>query len=151
VVRGVPNFETWDETYIHTKHNPDRTVLEVRRDGEHEEPWTWVRNYGKGRVFYTAWGHDQRTWGNEGFQQLLTQAVKWTAGDWALAQQLSEPDPPLTKLEVGLPIYERPPAPWNTLAGMVDTAQVALDPEQSYQLMQVRPGLHVEPYVSEPM
>ena len=150
VVRGVPEFESWDETYIHTKHNPDRTVLEVRRLDGHEEPWSWVRDYGKGRVFYTAWGHDQRTWGNEGFQQLVTQAVKWTAGDWALEQQLAEPRPAVTKLEVGLPIYERPPAPWNTLAGMVDTAQVALSPEESYQVMTARPGFRVEPFAGEP-
>ncbi len=151
VVRGVPVFETWDETYVHTKHNPDRTVLEVRRENGHDEPWTWIRSHGDGRIFYTAWGHDQRTWGNEGFQQLVTQAIKWTAGDWALTQTLDEPRPAVTTLEVPLPVYERPPAPWNTLAGMVDTAQVALSPEDSYRLMTVRPGLHVEPYAAEPL
>lgn len=151
VVRGVPPFETWDETYIHTKHNPNRTVLEVRRQDGHEEPWTWVRAYGEGRVFYTAWGHDERTWGNDGFQQLLTRAIKWTAGDWALEQTLTKAQPTTTRLEVGLPVYEPPPAPWNTLAGMVDTAQVALSPEQSYALMITRPGFRVEPYAAEPM
>jgi type 1 glutamine amidotransferase len=151
VVRGVPVFETWDETYVHTKHNPDRTVLEVRRENGHDEPYTWVRDYGQGRVFYTAWGHDERTWGNDGFQQLLARGIKWTAGDWALTQTLTEPQPATTRLEVGLPIYERPPAPWNTLAGMVDTAQVALDPAASYALMTVRPGLRIEPYAAEPM
>ncbi|MGH7449700.1 MAG: PVC-type heme-binding CxxCH protein, partial [Longimicrobiales bacterium] len=138
-------------TYIHTKHNPDRTVLEVRRQDGHEEPWTWVRDYGNGRVFYTAWGHDQRTWGNDGFQRLVAQAIRWTAGDWALDRQVSEPQPPVTKLEVGLPIYERPPAPWNTLKGFVDTAQVALAPAESYQLMTARPGFRVEPYAAEPL
>ena len=49
VMRGFTGFETWDETYVHTKHNADRTVLQVRDT----EPWTWVRNEGKGRVFYT--------------------------------------------------------------------------------------------------
>ena len=29
---------------------------------------------GKGRVFYTAWGHDQRTWGHPGFQNLVERA-----------------------------------------------------------------------------
>ncbi len=23
-IRGVPNFASWDETYVHTKHNPDK-------------------------------------------------------------------------------------------------------------------------------
>ncbi|HSL69875.1 MAG TPA: ThuA domain-containing protein, partial [Longimicrobiales bacterium] len=75
VMKGVPAYETRDETYIHTKHNPNRTVLAVRREGSHDEPWTWVRDYGKGRVFYTASGHDQATWGNAGFQQLVDNAV----------------------------------------------------------------------------
>ena len=42
-----------------------------------KEPWTWVRTQGKGRVFYTAWGHDERTWGNPGFQNLVERGVRW--------------------------------------------------------------------------
>ncbi|MEO8620059.1 MAG: ThuA domain-containing protein [bacterium] len=68
-IKGVPTFESWDETYVHARHNPvDRTVLEVRRENGRDEPYTWVRTYGKGRMFYTAWGHDERTWGQPGFQ-----------------------------------------------------------------------------------
>ncbi|HEX6938091.1 MAG TPA: PVC-type heme-binding CxxCH protein [Longimicrobiales bacterium] len=151
VLRGVPNFETWDETYVHTKHNPDRTVLEVRVQDGHEEPYTWVRTYSAGRIFYTAWGHDQRTWENEGFQQLLTQAIKWTAGDWAFNLKAAEPTPATTKLEVPIPLYERPPAPWNTLAGFVDTAQVPLSPEESIALTTVRPGFRLELFAAEPL
>jgi uncharacterized protein len=150
-VRGVPVIESWDETYVHTKHNPDRTVLEVRRQDGHDEPWTWVRNYGSGRVFYSAWGHDQRTWENESFQALVGRAVQWTAGDWALQQRLAEPAPATQRLDVPLPVYEPPPAPWNTIAGFVDTAEVALPPAESYQLMTVRPGFRVEPFAAEPM
>lgn len=150
-IQGVPNFETWDETYIHTKHNPDRVVLEVRVEDGHEEPYTWVRNYGAGRVFYTAWGHDHRTWENEGFQQLLTQAIKWAAGDWAFNLKAAEPTPATMKLEVPIPLYERPPAPWNTLKGFVDTAQVPLEPEESYALTTLRPGFRIEPFAAEPM
>ena len=42
-----------------------------------KEPWTWVRTQGKGRVFYTAWGHDQRTWSNPGFQNLVERGIRW--------------------------------------------------------------------------
>ena len=57
IMQGCDSFECWDETYVHHKHNEkDRTVLEVRTDRSVEEPWTWVRTHGKGRVFYTAWG-----------------------------------------------------------------------------------------------
>ena len=72
ILKGFTGFESWDETYVHTKHNEkNRTVLEYRTEGKNKEPWTWVRQQGNGRVFYTAWGHDERTWGNPGFQELI--------------------------------------------------------------------------------
>src|SRR4051812_2735499 len=66
IMSGFGGVETTgDEPYVHTKHNEqNRKVLEVRD----EEPYTWTRTEGKGRVFYTAWGHDDRTWANAGFQ-----------------------------------------------------------------------------------
>ena len=81
IMRGFGGFESWDETYVHTKHNEkDRTVLEYRQEGDRKEPWTWVRTHGKGRVFYTAWGHDDRTWGNPGFQNLVERGIRWAVG-----------------------------------------------------------------------
>src|SRR5215831_4476127 len=81
IMRGFQSFTSYDETYVHNKHNEkDRTVLEVRTDGDLKEPWTWVRTQGKGRVFYTAWGHDQRTWNHVGFHNLLERGLRWTVG-----------------------------------------------------------------------
>ncbi len=81
IMKGFEGFESWDETYVHTKHNEkDRTVLEYREEKGAKEPWTWVRTQGKGRVFYTAWGHDQRTWGNPGFQNLVERGIRWAVG-----------------------------------------------------------------------
>src|SRR5205085_2515007 len=63
------------------KHNEkDRTVLEYREENGAKEPWTWVRTQGKGRVFYTAWGHDQRTWGHPGFHNLVERGIRWAVG-----------------------------------------------------------------------
>jgi putative membrane-bound dehydrogenase-like protein len=81
VMKSFKGFESWDETYVHTKHNEkDRTVLEYRKEGDSKEPWTWVRTQGKGRVFYTAWGHDDKTWGNPGFQNLVERGIRWAVG-----------------------------------------------------------------------
>src|SRR5437867_373831 len=56
VMKGLSPIESWDETYVHTKHNTNRVVLAERRDNKGAEPYTWVREHGKGRVLYTAWG-----------------------------------------------------------------------------------------------
>ena len=78
LMKGYRSFESWDETYVHTKHNEkNRTVLEYRLEGDQREPWTWVRNEGKGRVFYTAWGHDSRTFSNPGFHNLIERGIRW--------------------------------------------------------------------------
>jgi uncharacterized protein len=81
IMKGFRGFTTWDETYVHAKLNEKgRTVLEFRAEGKDQEPWTWVRTQGKGRVFYTAWGHDERTWGNPGFQNLVERGIRWAVG-----------------------------------------------------------------------
>src|SRR5581483_11369643 len=81
------------------------TVLEYRVEGDKKEPWTWVRTQGKGRVFYTAWGHDQRTWSNPGFQELVERGIRWAVGkepvvgapkEQANAQEASFPVPQMT-------------------------------------------------------
>jgi type 1 glutamine amidotransferase len=78
-LEGIQPFQVWDETYVHTKHNPDRMVLMERVDDSGREPWTWVRTHGKGRVFYTAYGHDERVWAHPSFHRLLRNAIRWAA------------------------------------------------------------------------
>lgn len=80
IMAGLAPFKTWDETYVHTKHNPqDRIILQVRPDPAGDEPWTWIRTHGKGRVFYTAYGHDNRTFGHPGFHDLVERGIRWAA------------------------------------------------------------------------
>jgi type 1 glutamine amidotransferase len=63
VMQGIPSFTTKDETYVHDKLSKEIRVLSVRMEGDRKEPYTWVR-IGKGRVFYTAYGHDINTFNN---------------------------------------------------------------------------------------
>jgi uncharacterized protein len=87
VMAGMQPFQVWDETYVHTKHNTDRTVLMERVDETGREPWTWVRTHGKGRVFYTAYGHDERVWSNPNFHRLMRNAIRWAVRRDAGASQ----------------------------------------------------------------
>ena len=87
IMRGFAGFESFDETYHHTKHNEaNRVVLETHaekdKDGkELAEPWTWTRTHAKGRVFYTAWGHDDKTWAHAGFHNLVERGIRWACHD----------------------------------------------------------------------
>lgn len=80
VMAGIEPFQVWDETYVHSKINPDKTVLMERVDAQGREPYTWVRTHGKGRVFYTAYGHDERAWTHPMFQKLLLNGIRWSVG-----------------------------------------------------------------------
>lgn len=40
----------------------------------------WVKTYGKGRVFYTTFGHREEVWDNPDIQKLYFEATKWAMG-----------------------------------------------------------------------
>jgi putative membrane-bound dehydrogenase-like protein len=143
IMKGLEPFETWDETYVHHLHNPDRTVLMERVEGDHREPWTWTRTYGDGRIFYTAYGHDERTWKNPGFQQLVRNGILWAVGDERRAQweKLSFPEHVYTA-EANIPNYEkRDPPP---------KLQAPFTPEESMKFIQVPAGFELELFAAEP-
>jgi len=142
VMQSLSEFETWDETYVHEKINPDMTVLMERVENGHREPWTWVRKQGEGKVFYTAYGHDERTWGNPGFQELIANGVLWAVNDKA-KERLARLDIPVPTFEdAEIPNYEqRDPAP---------KFQHALSPEQSQKLVQVPVDFELQLFASEP-
>ena len=139
---GFQPFKTWDETYVHDLHTPDKTVLMERVAGDHREPWTWVKKYGRGRVFYTAYGHDERTWDNPGFHDLMERGIRWAVGD-ALSEGLDELTfPEMVYEEAVLPNYEkRDPPPM---------LQAPLDPGASQQMIQVPPGFELQLFAAEP-
>ena len=145
----VEPFETWDETYVHDHLTDDRTVLMERVEidssgGEIREPYTWVREQGEGRVFYTAYGHDERTWGNEGFQKLIEGGILWAVGDSVRAawDAFAAAVPELVYHEAKLPNYEqRDPPP---------KMQEPLSPEESQKLIHVPPQFELELFAAEP-
>ncbi|HEY1381687.1 MAG TPA: PVC-type heme-binding CxxCH protein, partial [Gemmataceae bacterium] len=141
VMKGFKGFESWDETYVHTKHNEkDRTVLEYRVEGDKKEPWTWVRTQGQGRVFYTAWGHDERTWGHPGFQNLVERGIRWACGgdpsvvpgyaDQAEMTKVSKDVKPFEYKEANVPFYP-PNQRFGATGANLKKMQLPLDPAES--------------------
>ena len=41
---------------------------------------SWVRDYGKGRVFYTSFGHVESAWDRPDIQKMFLETVKWVVG-----------------------------------------------------------------------
>ncbi len=151
VMQGLAPFTTsWDETYVHQRLNPDMTVLTTRTEVDgaatgKQEPYTWVRNQGKGRVFYTAYGHNDSTWTNSGFRELVNRGVLWAIGE------------PVTKriAKLAIPKVDIYDAANIAIADYtkryrVPAMQVALKPEESKKLMQVPADFDIQLFAAEP-
>jgi len=167
ILNGFEGFESWDETYVHHQHNAqDRIVLEYRVEGDQREPWTWVRTHGRGRVFYTAWGHDARTWGHPGFHNLIERGIRWVARDdlAVVPPYRSDPGPfvlemnpldpkrkPFEFVDVGarIPNYTRGDR-WGEQGESQRRMQKPMPPEESLRHAVVPVGFHVELFASEP-
>jgi len=141
-MKGVTAFTTWDETYVHDKLAKDIHVLTERVEGEHHEPYTWVKKYGKGKVFYTAYGHDEKTWKNPGFLKLLENGVLWSVSDVAKKEwnKLDKPAPAYS--DAKLPNYEKREGGFQL--------QAPMSPAASQQLIQVPVDFKLQLFASEP-
>jgi putative membrane-bound dehydrogenase-like protein len=136
LLKGWSNFTAWDETYVQTHVDDDRTILTMRGD----EPWSWVRDVGKGRLFYSASGHDARVWTTPGFFDMLLRAIVYTAGDDARLKEYPQFE---YDAHEWVPNYEqRDPQ---------DLMQRASTPQQAVDSLVVPAGMHVELFACEPM
>lgn len=61
--------------WTNTKLNPNQ----ARKDNDYAI--SWCREEGKGKVFYTAFGHDPKVWKDEKFQKHLFGGLKWATGE----------------------------------------------------------------------
>ncbi len=161
VMKGFGGFRSWDETYVHTKHNErGRTVLEERVEGDRREPWTWVRTEGRGRVFYTAWGHDQRTWAHPGFHNLVERGIRFAAGRDPAAAGPYVSHPEMTKAPEGLAAFEYQPAKvpfyvpkadWGKMGEPITEMQKPLDPAESRTHAITPVGFAIDLVAAEPL
>jgi putative membrane-bound dehydrogenase-like protein len=153
ITRNLTPFRTWDETYVHRRHNEEgRQVLQVRDEKGRDEPWTWVRTQGKGRVFYTAYGHDARTWQNPGFHDLLERGIRWVANKGEVFDsrpRVPSGLKPFSYQEAKLPRYV-PGAKWGTQGEPITEMQKPVSPAESLPHMAVPKGFHVELFAAEP-
>ena len=85
-----PSFEHTDEYYqikdfsrkdAHVILRLDVSHLDLKdpRVHHHDQdfPLVWAKMYGKGRVYYSALGHDPSNWDERAVQEMYFEAIKW--------------------------------------------------------------------------
>jgi len=81
-------FRWQDEIYQYDpRYKPENLRVLVSLDmqaSSPKEPWhvpvSWVREYGKGRVFSTNFGHNDATWKEPMFQKHMLEGIAWALG-----------------------------------------------------------------------
>lgn len=84
-------FQVVDEIYQTKNFEPDKcrvlmhldmSKVDMSRPGAKYKyvPITWVRDYGKGRVFYCGLGHRTEVWERQDVRDMWIGAVKWAMG-----------------------------------------------------------------------
>ena len=82
-------FTINDEFYQAKNFSPNARVLlrlDVSKMPPHAElrnqgfPLVWVKNYGKGRVMYSSFGHDASIYDNRDVAQMFLEGIKWALG-----------------------------------------------------------------------
>jgi type 1 glutamine amidotransferase len=79
----ISDFQ-WRDSKVLLRLDPNSVDLSKSglRKRFYNWPLAWTRKYGKGKVFYTALGHEQAVWQDPRFQELLLNGIKWTMGDF---------------------------------------------------------------------
>ena len=90
-MKGFPHeFVTRDEIYQMKNFSRDRvrvlarldeTKIDLKNPRVHRTDGdfalAWARKYGKGRVFYSAFGHTTESWDDPAMQKMWLEAIKW--------------------------------------------------------------------------
>ena len=85
-------FRLKDEIYQYDpRFKPEnlRVLVSIDMAGSTpKEPWhvpvSWVRDYGRGRVFYTNFGHNDATWKDPAFAKHAAEGIAWALGNFAV-------------------------------------------------------------------
>jgi type 1 glutamine amidotransferase len=80
----IYQFRNWSRADVHVLLNLDPASIDLNAPGvtrsDHDFALAWTRTEGRGRVFYTALGHEAGVWQDARFQQFLTGGIRWAMG-----------------------------------------------------------------------
>jgi uncharacterized protein len=79
ITQGMSAWDMIDETYSMADAGPDSKVLLTVEHPKSMKTIGWTRQHKKARVFCYESGHDNQTWVNAGFRQVLQRGLLWCA------------------------------------------------------------------------
>jgi len=82
VKEEVYTFRNWSREKTHVLISLDNSSVDLSKGTrpDHDYALAWCHSYGKGRVFYTAFGHFTALWREEWFQKHLLGGILWAMG-----------------------------------------------------------------------
>lgn len=77
ITEGLADWELGDETYTMTSAGEDSTILLTTNHPDSMDVLGWVREYGNSRIFCLQSGHDNVTYSNPNFREVLQRGIQW--------------------------------------------------------------------------
>ncbi|HZS07167.1 MAG TPA: ThuA domain-containing protein [Blastocatellia bacterium] len=85
------SFQLTEEIYQYKQFNPANCKVVMSMDTGKTDmtkqgikassfPLVWHRQYGRGRVFYSEFGHNPEVWRDSRYQTMIANAIKWVSG-----------------------------------------------------------------------
>jgi uncharacterized protein len=80
----VPTNTPYSRKNVDVLARLDATKIDLKIPDLHRTdrdfPVAWVKDYGRGRVFYSSLGHLDSSWDAPQIQQMYFEAIKWSLG-----------------------------------------------------------------------
>ncbi len=74
----------WSRDKVRVLMRMDESKLDLTKKGikRADKDWavTWIKSYGKGRVFYSTLGHTYEAWDDKGVATMYLEGIKWALG-----------------------------------------------------------------------
>jgi uncharacterized protein len=80
----IYQFRDWSRDRVRVLLSLDPASIDLTKKGvkraDKDFAVAWTREFGKGRMFYTALGHEAAVWNDPRFQQHLVGGIQWATG-----------------------------------------------------------------------
>ena len=78
----IYQYKGYDRSKLRVLIGLDSVKTDKKGNSESNDyPVSWVRSYGKGRVFYSNFGHNKATWWTPFMLQHFLDGIQWALGD----------------------------------------------------------------------